>query len=114
MYRPVNGIQNMFSGITINSDDWVEYDFTRMIGRKPVVPKFTITVTEGDTIDTQLYVRDLSINWRERHMTTGTHTFYDYVMVELYDTNANVANPTVKMKFKGHGVITIDFRRGGL
>lgn len=107
-------IQNVFGGIEIDSDDWVEYDFTKMIGRKPVVPKFTVIVTEGDTIDAQLYVRDLSINWRERHMTTGSHTYYDYILVELYETNANDANPTVKMKFKGHGVVSIDFRRGGL
>lgn len=108
-------IQNMFSGIEIDSDDWVEYDFTKMIGRKPVVPKFVVTVTEGTTLDTQLYVRDLSINWRERHMTTGTHEFYDYVMIELDDDVViNSQQPTVKMRFKGHGVITLDFRRGGL
>lgn len=107
---------SFFNSIVIDSDDWVEYDFTKLIGRMPVVPKFHVTVESGETIDAQLYVKDLGINWRERHIPTGTHVYYDFVMIELNEpvVNSSTQQPTVKMKFKGHGVMSIEFRSGGL
>lgn len=109
-------IQNTsFSSIEVDSDDWVEFDFTGMIGRKPVVPNFIVTVTSGDTLDSWLYVSDFdNIAWDEndttriKNMQTGTNTYYDYILCDLND------DTVVKIKFKGHGLVSIDFNSGDL
>lgn len=98
-----------FTNLRIDDDDWVEYNFTGLIGRKPIVPTFIVSLDEGETkLDAQLYNKDLSINWLEHELANGNNTLYDYIFCELNNGSE------VKMKFKGHGYLSIDFRSGGL
>lgn len=100
---------SFFNNIEVDSDDWVEHDFTGLIGRKPLVPSFSVSLDEGETeIFAQLYNKDLGINWLEKEMPNGTSSFYDYIFCELNNGSE------VKMKFKGHGKVSINFRSGGL
>lgn len=131
-----------FKDIEINSEnEWTEFDFTGMVGRKPIVPIFevtltqaTITVTESTTttdddgnetettttstvpnyIYAQLYNSDLGNNYSDtdeskwKKLYAGSNEFYDWIFCELYTTSV------IKMKFKGLGKVSINFRSGGL
>lgn len=105
----------MFDNIEINSDDWVEHDFTGLIDMMPVMPKFTVTPDSGSQIYAQVYNTDLKMNWTDvnkdsngtgQSLTSGT--FYDCILCEA------TPESIIKMRFKGHGHVTIDFRSGRL
>ena len=100
----------VFSNIEVNSVDWVEHDFTGLIDMMPVMPKFTVTVPEGQAIYAQLYNTDLKLNWKDvnngQPLTSGT--FYDCILCEV------TPESQVKMRFKGQGSLQMDFRSGRL
>ena len=102
----------MFNAIQIDSDDWVEYDFTGFIDMMPVMPKFTVASLDGNPIYAQVYNTDLKLNWRDVNggngMPTGTNTYYDCILCET------TPESVIKMRFKGHGQVTINFRSGRL
>lgn len=93
-----------FSNIIITSA-WTEYDFSNMVAEKPVVPTFTCTGVDGETY-MSLYNPDLGYNWYEKKLQNGTIQYPDIVLSN--NTKASV----LKMKFKGTGIVTIDFRSG--
>lgn len=101
-----------FSLIEIDSNDWVEYDFTGLVDMMPVMPSITVTSNDGNPIYAQVYNTDLRLNWRDVNagagMTTGTKTYYDCILCEV------TPESVIKMRFKGHGSVTIDFRSGRL
>lgn len=107
-----------FSDIPIDSNDWVEYDFTGLIDMMPVIPEFTVTSTDGNPIYAQVYNTDLKLNWRDVNNgagllsregnPTGSNTYHDCILCEV------TPESIIKMRFKGHGHVTIDFRSGRL
>lgn len=103
---------DFFNDIEIDSDDWVEKDFTGLIGRKPVVPIINVELDQGETeMYVQLYNKDLGINFDSTNgktLVNGENKFYDFIICELNDGSE------IKMRFKGHGKVSIYFRSGGL
>ena len=98
----------LFDNIVIDSDDWAEYDFTGMIDMMPVMPKFTTT---GADIYAQVWNTDLhGENWTNVNNGSplGSDIYYDCVLCEA------TPESVIKMRFKGHGRITMDFRSGRL
>ena len=102
----------IFNAIQVDSDDWVEYDFTGFIDMMPVMPKFTVASLDGNPIYAQVYNTDLKLNWRDVNngngMASGTNTYYDCILCET------TPESVIKMRFKGHGQVTINFRSGRL
>lgn len=98
----------IFSNIVIDSDDWVEKDFTGLIDMMPVLPKFTVTTDDNQPMPAQLYNSDLKLEWKDLSLPTGTNTLYDCILCEV------TPESVVKMRFKGHGHVTMDFRSGRL
>lgn len=102
-----------FSNIVVNSDTWVEYDFTGLIDMMPVMPKFTIT---GTDIYAQIWNTDLYGEvWKNVNKDSSgnaqpleSKTYYDCILCEV------TPESVIKMQFKGHGNITMDFRSGRL
>ena len=102
-----------FSNIEINSNSWVEFDFTGLIDMMPVMPKFTIT---GSDIYAQLWNTDLYgekwVNVNKDSNGNGqileSKTYYDCILCEV------TPESVIKMQFKGHGNIAMDFRSGRL
>lgn len=101
-----------FSLIEVDSDDWVEYDFTGLIDMMPVMPEITVTSNDNNPIYAQVYNTDLHLNWRDVNagagMSDGTRTYYDCILCEV------TPESIIKMRFKGHGSVTLDFRSGRL
>lgn len=103
----------VFTSIEIDSNDWVEYDFTGMIDMMPVMPKFTIT---GSDIYAQLWNTDIYgqrwVNINKDSSGNGqaleSKTYYDCILCEV------TPESVIKMQFKGHGSVTMDFRSGRL
>ena len=103
--------QTVFSDIEVNSDDWVEHDFTGLIDMMPVMPKFTVTPDEGQSIYAQVWNTDLyKQQWK--NVNSGnpleSKTYYDCILCEA------TPESVIKMQFKGHGHVTMDFRSGRL
>lgn len=100
---------SIFTAIPVNSDnDWEEHDFTGFIDMMPVIPEFTVVAEENQPIQMQLYNSDLKLDWKEFSLPGGTYTLYDCIMCET------TPESIIKMRFKGHGNVTIDFRSGRL
>ena len=100
---------SIFTAIPVNSDsDWEEHDFTGFIDMMPVIPEFTVAAEENQPIQMQLYNSDLKMNWKEFSLPGGTYTLYDCILCET------TPESVVKMRFKGHGNVTINFRSGRL
>ena len=101
-----------FNALSVDSNDWVEHDFTGLIDMMPVIPKFTITSLDGNPIYAQVYNSDLKFNWKDVNngagMPQGTNTYYDCILCET------TPESIIKMRFKGHGQVTINFRSGRL
>lgn len=97
-----------FTAIRIDSDDWEEHDFTGLIDMMPVIPEFTVDTDDDQPMSAQLYNSDLKINWKDISLPEGTNTFYDCILCEA------TPESVVKMRFKGHGQVTIKFRSGRL
>lgn len=97
-----------FNAIRIDSDDWEEHDFTGLIDMMPVIPEFTVDTDDNQPMPAQLYNSDLGINWKDISLPEGTNKFYDCVLCET------TPESIVKMRFKGHGQLTIKFRSGRL
>lgn len=108
--------QTVFSDIVIDSDDWVEHDFTGLIDMMPVMPKFTVTPDDGQSIYAQVWNTDLyGNNWKNVNKDKDgnaqpleSKTYYDCILCEV------TPESVIKMQFKGHGHITMDFRSGRL
>lgn len=98
----------VFSAIPVDSDVFVEHDFTGLVDMMPVIPEFTVDSANDQPIYAQLYNSDLKINWKDITLNPGTHTYYDCILCEV------LPESEVKMRFKGHGQVTIDFRSGRL
>ena len=97
-----------FNAIRIDSTDWTEKDFTGLIDMMPVVPELTVTIDDGATLEAQLYNSDLGLNWIDIPVPQGTTTNYRCVLSEA------TPESVIKMRFKGHGQVTIKFRSGRL
>lgn len=99
----------VFSDIVVDSNDFEEHDFTGLIDMMPVIPELTVTLSdETQPIVAQLYNTDLKMNWKEYSLTSGTYKLYDLILCET------TPESEIKMKFKGHGHVTMDFRSGRL
>ena len=98
----------MFNAIRIDSDDWVEYDFTGLVDMMPVMPEFEVATDDTQPMPAQLYNSDLKIYWKNISLANGTKTYYDCILCEV------TPESVVKMRFKGHGLVTIRFRSGRL
>ena len=98
----------VFSRIQIDSDDWDERDFTGLIDMMPVIPEFTVTTTDGNPMLAQLYNSDLKFNWKDINLPNGSGIVYDCILSEA------TPESVVKMRFKGHGTVTMKFRSGRL
>ena len=98
-----------FNSIRIDSDDWDEHDFTGLIDMMPVMPEFIVDTDDNQPMAAQLFNSDLGVNWRDYSLPEGPPvSFYNLIFCEM--TKQSV----VKMRFKGHGTVTIKFRSGRL
>lgn len=99
-----------FNAIQINTvdDEWKVCDFTGIVDTMPATPILTVTLDGEDPITAQLYNSDLHYEWKEFSLTAGTYKLYDLILCE--ETPESI----VKMRFKGHGQVTINFRSGRL
>ena len=98
-----------FSSIEVTSYDyWEAYDFTGLIDMMPVIPEFIVDNYDDQPIQAQLYNSDLKIEWKEYTLNSGSNIIYDCIFCEA------TPDSQVKMKFKGNGHITINFRSGRL
>ena len=102
--------QTIFTRIEVNSDDWVEHDFTGLIDMMPVMPRFVVTAEEGQSVYAQTYNSDLKWNWKDVNSGSalGSDTYYDCILCEV------TPESVIKMRFKGHGTVQLDFRSGRL
>lgn len=109
---------SIFGNIAVNSDtEWEEHDFTGLIDMMPVIPKFTVETEEGHPIYAQIWNTDLyGEQWKDINKSSSgtaqpitTGTFYDCILSEAIP-NVSV----IKMRFKGKGKLSIDFRSGRL
>lgn len=100
----------VFSNITVDSEDWVEHDFTGLIDMMPVMPRFVVTTEEGQSVYAQLYNSDLKLNWRDvnKGNPITSNTYYDCILCET------TPESVIKMRFKGHGSVQMNFRSGRL
>lgn len=101
----------VFNAIRIDADDdWDVHDFTGLIDMMPVMPLFTV-VTDDPTqpIQAQLYNSDLKYNWKDISLPSGeSYVLYNCILCET------TPESVVKMRFKGHGQVTMNFRSGRL
>lgn len=97
-----------FKDITIDCDDYIYYDYNvfEMIGRKPVCPTFTVSSTDGNGMS--IYVHNHELNIRL------TKTFDDGSTKDPEIIFSNISNNKLRLGFKGHGTVSIDFRSGRL
>jgi len=124
-----------------NATGWVEFDFTSYVGQKPVKPEFVIqTLTEGDNLYAQVWNTD--IYGKVWHGDPNNNVYVDsqigkaqaYSMRDSYSNdgyevkNRQTIGETyrdlifceytpdseLKMRFAGHGYVTIKFRSGRL
>ena len=102
--------QTIFTRIDVDSDDWVEHDFTGLIDMMPVMPRFVVTTEEGQSIYAQTYNTDLKWDWKNVNNgdPVGSDTYYDCILCET------TPESIIKMRFKGHGTVQLDFRSGRL
>lgn len=103
--------QTVFTNIEVDSEDWVEHDFTGLIDMMPVMPKFTVTPDDGQAIYAQLYNTDLyKQQWKNVNGGNALESkiYYDCILCEV------TPESVIKMAFKGHGHVTMDFRSGRL
>ena len=102
--------QTAFTAIRVDADgdDWVEKDFTGLIDIMPVVPLFIVDTDDDQPMQAQLYNSDLKMYWTDLSLPEGSNKIYDCILCEA------TPESVVKMRFKGHGVVTIQFRSGRL
>jgi hypothetical protein len=95
-----------FGNIEVDSEDWDEHDFTGLVDMMPVIPDFTVT---GE-VYAQLYNTDLKKNWTNVNKGAALHDgqIYDCILCEV------TPESEIKMRFKGHGNVSLDFRSGRL
>ena len=102
--------QTAFTDIRIDSvdDEWVEKDFSGMIDMMPVIPEFTVDTDDDQPMEAGVYCSDLQSDWRAITLPEGSNKIYNCILCEA------TPDSIVKMRFKGHGNVTIDFRSGRL
>jgi hypothetical protein len=95
-----------FGNIEVDSEDWDEHDFTGLVDMMPVIPDFTVT---GE-VYAQLYNTDLKKNWTNVNKGAALRNgqIYDCILCEV------TPESEIKMRFKGHGNVSLDFRSGRL
>ena len=115
---------NKFKNLQIPSNNtWVTYDFTDLVGIKPVVPEFLFSWPYTGTIYAQLYNHDLGVNWKEYKFTSTegpTQVKNDLILCEF------TKESEIKMRFRyeanpGSGqalgqkaTVSVKFRSGRL
>lgn len=108
----------IFGHIWPKSDtEWEEHDFTGLVDMMPVIPKFTVETEEGHPIYAQIWNTDLyGEQWRDINRNSSgvgnpivTGTYQDCILCE---TIPDVS--VIKMRFKGIGKVSMDFRSGRL
>lgn len=109
--------KTIFCDMVIDSDDWEERNFTGLIDMMPVMPEFTVTEEDESHIYAQLWNTDLygqtwvNVNKGSdgecQPLSTGK-VYYDCILSEA------TPESVIKMRFKGHGLITMMFRSGRL
>lgn len=94
--------------IIVDSDEYRPFELQNYIGRKPVSPVFTVSVSDGSNgIYARIYNRELGID-TEAFLRNGV-----YSNPEIMLSNTNGSN-TLTLAFKGNGTVSMDFRNGGL
>lgn len=109
--------KTIFFDIAIDSDDWVEKDFTGLIDMMPVMPEFTVTTQSGTYMYAQLWNSDLYGNkWVNVNKGSDGNAQALESGKVYYDCILSEATPesVIKMRFKGHGTVTMKFRSGRL
>lgn len=99
--------QTTFTNIVVDSEDWVEHDFTGLIDMMPVIPEFIVS----GTVYAQLYNTDLKKYWTDVNKGAALpdgKQVYDCVLCEV------TPESEIKMRFKGHGTVQMKFRSGRL
>ena len=75
----------------------------------PVIPEFTVDTDDNEPMSAAVYNSDLyGTTWKSLSLPEGSNTFYECILSEA------TPESVVKMKFKGHGLVTIKFRSGRL
>lgn len=110
-----------FGNIIIDSDNWVEYDFTGLVDMMPVMPKFKVEQNEGQSTEPQVYAQIWNTDlygevWKNVNKDKDGNAqplengkqYYDCTLCEV------TPESVIKMQFKGHGKISLDFRSGRL
>ena len=99
----------IFNAVRIDSDDeWVEYDYTGLVDMMPVMPEFTVDTDNNEPMPAQVLCSDLHDDWRNLSLPEGSNVLPECVLCEA------TPESTIKMRFKGHGQVTIKFRSGRL
>ena len=106
-----NGIiqNSYFKNLRIDSDEYVYYSYSsyNVIGRKPVCPTFIVDSTDGNGITVKLTNRELGLEI-EKTFSDGRTKDNEFIFSNVSLTN------TVIVGYKGHGIISVEFRSGGL
>lgn len=97
-----------FSDITVDSDDYVYYDYNNfeLIGRKPVCPTITVSSSDGNGITVYVQNRELGIEL-EKTFLDGSTKDSDIIL-------SNISDNKLRLGFKGYGTVSIGFRSGRL
>lgn len=98
--------KNVFDKITVDGQRGVDCSLEYLIGRKPICPTFKVSSSEAG-IWTSLYNEELGIEVSER--------FYNGSTVDPRFILSNLSGSNVAaVFFSGNGVVSLDFRSGGL
>ena len=95
----------LFKRIDVDTDGWVEKVYnSNEFGTAPVYPNIIVDSTDGGGMDIHFVNGNLGIDVT-KHLSDGEHMDSDFI---FYGPEA------VRIKFSGHGNVTIDFRIGRL
>ena len=102
--------EGYFSKIEIEpEDEWVEFDYSRFIGRAPVVPIVSVENPEGKEgqgILVSFYNSRLGDFWTTAVFPEGSSKLSDMLFMKM------VPEDIVKVRLRGHATVSLYFRRG--
>ena len=95
-----------FNAIQINSpNSWTTKNFKGLVDMMPVVPTFTVSAAmQAQLLNSDIY----GGTWKSFNLKQGTYKYQDIIFCEFTEESL------IKMRFKGQGTVTIDFRSGRL
>lgn len=98
-----------FNRIMLTEDnEWVELDYSDFIGQAPVIPNFIVTSNDGNGVLISFYNSRLGDYWISASFPDGVSRIPDMVFVK------QSPDDVVKIRIRGKGVVSVDFRRGSL